>query len=110
VKRAFQTVLPSLEFDRDRWKRGETVRCGLWVVNDHWHAIPGASVRWRFVDAGGREHARGERRVDVAADSSLKLEDLAWASPGPGAFELAAEVRGAKGERLSENGYRFVVE
>jgi hypothetical protein len=79
-------------------------------VNDHWHAIPGASVRWRFVDAGGREHARGERRVDVAPDSSRKLEDLAWAPPGSGDYELVAEVHDAKGARLSENGYRFRVE
>jgi beta-mannosidase len=109
VKRAFQMVLPSLEFDRDRWKPGETVRCGLWVVNDHWHALPGATVRWRFVDARGHGLARGDQTLDVAADSSRKLEDLAWAPPGPGRYELEAEVVTADGSRY-ENGYRFTVE
>ena len=86
------------------------MRCGLWVVNDHWHEVPGASVRWRVVDGTGREHARGERRLDVAADSSRKLEDLAWAPPGSGDYELLAEVLDAQGARLSENGYRLRVE
>jgi beta-mannosidase len=110
VRRAFQMVLPSLAFDRDRWAHGEVVRCGLWVVNDHWHALPGSTVRWRFVDARGRTLARGQRRVDVPADSSRQLEDLSFVPPRPGAYELLAEVVGRDGRLVSDNGYHFEVE
>jgi beta-mannosidase len=109
VKRAFQLVLPSLEFDRDRWTLGETVRCALWLVNDHWHALPGSRVSWRWTDAGGAVLAEGERPVEIAIDSSQRLEDLAWAPPGPGRYELVAEVVAGDGIRY-DNGYRFTVE
>ena len=70
---------------------------------------PGSRVAWRWTDAGGAVLSEGVRPVDIAADSSRKLEDLAWAPPGPGRYELVAEVVTADGSRY-DNGYRFTVE
>ncbi len=109
VKRAFQLVLPSLEFDRDRWAEGEEVRCGLWVVNDLWRALPGSTVRWAWRDADKRRFAPGERGLDIAADSSEKLEDLRWTPPAPGPYELTASVTLADGTAYT-NAYTFTVE
>ena len=109
VRRSFQMVLASLEYDRDTWKVGDDFRCGLWAINDHWYAIPGASVQWKIVDDKGAAVTSGERRMDIAADSSNKLGEVRWKPTGTGKFELRAAVIDQRGKQLSENIYDFEV-
>ena len=109
VQRSFQMVLASLEYDRDTWRAGEDFRCGLWVINDHWYAIPGARVRWKIIKSNGAEANGGELVVNIAEDSSTKLTDLRWRAAGAGTYELRAEVFDRNGKRLSENLYEFEV-
>jgi beta-mannosidase len=108
VQRAFQLVLPSLEFDRDAWGEDEEVRCGLWVVNDLWSALPGSTVRWEWRDESGRALSSGQRSLDIAADSSVRLEQLRWVPPAAGRYALVAEVVAADGARYG-NAYSFTV-
>jgi beta-mannosidase len=109
VQRSFQMVLASLEYDRDVWRLGENVLCGLWIINDHWYAIPDARIKWTIVDSTGAAATSGERRVNIADDSSVKLEDLRWKAARVGRYELRAEVFDREGRRLSENLYEFDV-
>jgi len=109
VQRSFQMVLASLEYDRDVWKVGEDFHCGLWLINDHWFSFPGAGVTWRIVDSTGEVAARGKLNVNIAEDSSVKLEDLRWKVGKLGKYELRAEVIDQSGKSLSENIYEFEV-
>ncbi len=109
VQRSFQMVLASLEYDRDVWSVGEDLHCGLWIINDHWYAIPGARIKWKIVDASGAAATGGELSVNIAEDSSVKLDDLRWTAANGGKYELRAEVFNREGERLSENLYEFEV-
>jgi beta-mannosidase len=109
VQRSFQMVLPSLEYDRDVWKVGEDFQCGLWIINDHWFEIPAASIKWRIVDLQGKPYASGLVMLDIAEDSSKKLQDLKWKPETAGKYELRAEVFDKQGKRLSENLYEFEV-
>jgi beta-mannosidase len=109
VQRSFQMVLASLEYDRDVWRVGEDFHCGLWIVNDHWYAIPGARVRWRIVDSNGASTSQGELGANIAEDSSVKLDELRWKAAAAGKYELRAEVFNREGRRLSENVYEFEV-
>ena len=109
VQRSFQMVLASLEYDRDTWKIGENFQCGLWIINDHWYDIPAASIKWRIVDAQGKSQASGDLNLDIAEDSSKKLQDLQWKPEISGKHELRAEVFDKAGKRLSENIYEFEV-
>jgi beta-mannosidase len=109
VQRSFQMVLPSFEYDRDTWKVGEVFHCGLWIINDHWFAIPAASLKWRIVDLQGKAYANGDLNLDIAEDSSTKLPDLQWQPKLAGKYELRAEVFDNQGKRLSENIYEFEV-
>lgn len=109
VQRSFQMVLPSLEYDRDTWRVGEDFSCGLWVINDHWYAIPAARIKWMIVDSSGAAATSGEFIVDIAEDSSVKVDDLRWKVSAPGKYELRAEVLNKDGEHLSENIYEFEV-
>ena len=102
-------VLASLEYDRDVWRIGEDFRCGLWIINDHWYSLPGARIKWRIVDSTGTAATSGELSVNIAEDSSVKLDDLRWKASSPGKYELRAEVFDNTGQRLSENIYEFEV-
>ena len=109
VQRSFQMVLASLEYDRDVWKIGEDFRCGLWIINDHWFSLPNARVTWKIVDSIGTVATRGELSVNIAEDSSAKLDDLRWKTAKSGHYELHAEVIDRSGKSLSENVYEFDV-
>lgn len=111
VQRSFQMVLPSLEYDRDTWKAGEKVRAGLWLINDHWYDIPGVSVAWEVRDASGKTAVAGTAaaKLDLAADSSVKLTDLTYSPPGRGAYSLWARISDGSGRLISENVYEFRV-
>lgn len=109
VQRSFAPVLASIEYDRDQWKPGETVRCGLWAINDRWDPLPGARIEWSIIDAGGRLQARGAFDAPMEADSSRKLGAVEWQAAVPGSYELRAEVKDASGQRISENRFEFEV-
>ncbi|MGE0101163.1 MAG: glycoside hydrolase family 2 protein [Blastocatellales bacterium] len=111
VQRSFQMVLPSFAYDRDTWRTGEEMKTELWIINDHWYAIPEASVTWSLEDSSGRIVDQGERpyRLTVDADSSKKLADLTVRLKAPGKFILKAVVRDGKGGKISENEVELTV-
>ena len=51
----------------------------------------------------------GNLSVDIAEDSSRKLDELRWKPASPGTYELHAEVLSRDGRQLSENLYEFEV-
>ncbi|QOY86192.1 glycoside hydrolase family 2 protein [Paludibaculum fermentans] len=104
VRRSFEPVAALFEYDRDQWKPGETVRCGLWAVNDRWTAVPGAKLRWRFAGK------TGEYPVSLAADSVIRLGAAEFTAPAkPGPYELKAEIVDSAGKVISENVFEFAV-
>ncbi|HLH53153.1 MAG TPA: hypothetical protein VKY92_06005 [Verrucomicrobiae bacterium] len=109
VQRSFAPVCASLEYDRDVWKTGQKFRCAVWVINDQWVAVRGASIRWRIVDAGGAQFAAGQWHGDIAQDSVSKIADAEWIPSARGAFALRAQVLDANGASVSENEYSFSV-
>ena len=109
VQRSFQMVLASVEYDRDVWKLGEELRCPLWVINDHWYALPGSKVKWRIIDARGTEVTSGEKAIDIAEDSSMKLDEIRWAPSSAGNYEMRTQVLDRQGKQISENLYEFQV-
>jgi beta-mannosidase len=109
VQRSFQMVLASLEYDRDTLRVRDQVGWGLWVINDHWYAIPSARIRWKIIDQSGAAVSGGDFFANIAADASSKLADVRWQPVAAGKYELRTEVINRDGERLSENLYEFEV-
>lgn len=109
VKRSFAPVAALFEYDRDRWKSGETFRCGLWAANDLWKAMPGSILKWKLVGPGGAVVKAGAIPVGLAADSSVKAGVVEWTAGAAGAYELRAEIADAAGKTISENLYEFEV-
>ena len=103
VQRSFAPVLASLEYDRDKWTTGETVRVGLWAVNDTWSEISAGRIEWSVGSVSGKFDAPME------ADSSRKVGTVEWVAGAPGAYELRARVVDRSGKMLSENVFEFEV-
>lgn len=108
VARSFEPLLASLEFDRDEWKPGETVRVGLWGINDRHETVPGAEISWRYEDAAGKVLASGKLAHTFGPDSAQPVGEAQWTAGPAGDYRLVAEVR-AGGKRLSENLFEFRV-
>jgi len=111
VQRSFQMVLPSFAYDRDTWQTGDTVKTELWLINDHWFAVPNASVSWRVENAAKQTVANGSvpQKVTIAADSSRKLTDVGFKAGAPGKYALWAKIVDERGKTISENNYEFTV-
>ena len=111
VQRSFQMVLPSFAYDRDKWMQGEMVKTELWLINDHWFAVPDAAVSWRLVNGKGQVVSSGNApgKVTLAADSSMKLMDVSFAAGEPGAYVLWATIKDKSGRTVAENNYEFTV-
>lgn len=86
VTRAYQPVLVSLEYSKRRWRDGETLEAGIWIVNDHHHAFDRLLLEWRVIDPAGETISEGSKPVSVEPDSSIKFHDL------------SCEIRGREGE------------
>jgi beta-mannosidase len=109
VQRSFAPVCASLEYDRDTWKSGEAVRCGVWAINDLWEPIPGATIRWRVVDSHGARASEGSWPVAFGEDCVFKIGEAEWIATSAGSYELHAEVIDQSGKQLSENIFSFEV-
>jgi len=109
VQRSFAPVFASLEYDRDKWRSGETFRCGVWAINDQWEPLPDATIHWRIVDAQGAEKAAGQWPAAMAEDSARQLGNAEWMATGRGSHELRAEVHDQAGRLISENIFEFEV-
>jgi beta-mannosidase len=109
VQRSFAPVCASLEYDRDTWKSGERLQCGIWAINDKWEPIPNATIRWRIIDARGTQNTSGQFSVSMAEDSVCRLGSAEWTATGAGPHELHAEVSDQAGKPISENVFAFEV-
>jgi beta-mannosidase len=108
VRRSFEPVAALFEYDRDRWKPGETFRCKLWAVNDRWDPVPGASLRWQ-VTGPVSALPQGSAPVSLRADSVAPVTQVEFAAAMAGAYQLRAGIVDAQGRTISENIFEFEV-
>jgi hypothetical protein len=109
VRRSFEPVLASIEYEQDRWPVGAAFRCGVWAINDRWSSVPNTTVSWRILDAAEHVCQRGEWRVSMDPDSVQRLGDATWTTLSPGSYQLRAEIRSETGTLVSENVFHFEV-
>jgi len=109
VQRSFAPVCASLEYDRDTWRVGETVRCHVWAINDRWESVPHAEIRWHILSAEGDQKCGGHWSVSLPEDSVQHLGAAEWVASDKGHHEMRAEVRDSAGQTISENIFEFEV-
>ena len=63
VKRTFQPLLVSLQYDKRRWNPGETFQGEIWVVNDLYEKFDDCTVELRFLDNSKRVFHKAEVQI-----------------------------------------------
>ena len=110
LQMAYQPLLPSIEWDRDRFAPGEPVRLALWAVNDTWDRLPGARYAYTLRALGGEAPIEaGEQALDIEPDSARKVMQLPELRLSAGDYELVAVIRSAAGAELARNRFAFRV-
>jgi hypothetical protein len=109
VQRSFAPVCASLEYDRDTWKSGEAVRCGVWVINDLWEPVPEPRFDGEWLIHTVARAAEGSWLVTFGEDCAFKIGEAEWIAASAGSYELHGEVIDQRGKQLSENIFSFEV-
>ena len=111
VQRSFQMVIPSIEYDRDTFKPGETITLPLWAINDHRFAIQNANLSWKLEDVKGQivKSGRIDRPVTLETDSSRRVGEITIQVGEVGKYVLWAEIRDSSNRKISDNCFEFSV-
>ena len=106
---AYQPVLPSIAWSRDRWAPGDTPSLSLWVVNDLARPFPDAQLTWTL-----RESelilSESTQRIAIPGDSATQVNSLNFPGLTRGRYTLIVALREASGAALGENSFEFTIE
>ena len=108
LARAYQPLLPSIEWSVEQPAAGSTPQFGLWLVNDLPRAYADLELAWEL---GCNEHVlAGEAfRAGVGADQSIRLRSVSAPALPSGRCALRVAVRTDKNVLLAQNLHEFIV-
>lgn len=111
VKRAYQPVLASVEYERRRWNAGETFRSDLYIVNDLYETFAGAKIEWAILSKG-TVVASGDKILDIAVNSSESVLPIEWIVEGDvlEMFQVVLKLTEADGNVLCENDHSLLID
>ncbi len=112
VRRAYQPLLVSMQFDRRRWLPGESFTGELWTVNDLPRGFTNCSLKTTVSNARGEVvEQRSHPIPSVAADSSTAVANVEWNVKGRmgETFRVALSLETAEGEAVSTNYYDLLI-
>ena len=112
VRRAYQPLLISIQYERRRWLPGEEFKAKVWVVNDHHYAFQGCSAKVTFRDNEGNPADTTDIAIgDIAADSAETFSEISFQVPGKlgDQFHMDAVLMDSEGKVISENKYMLLV-
>jgi len=108
VRRAYQPVLASMQFDKRRWLPGETFTGRLWIVNDRHDTFANCTLKTTVRDVDGTvRHEQTDRIKSVAANSSALHAKVQWpvTNSSPGSFRVDLVLKDQSGREISANYY-----
>lgn len=109
LRRAYQPVLPSIEWSRDRYQRGAAPRLGLWIVNDTTVPLTNVTYAWTL-SRGDAAVTAGRLQANAEADSSVHVGNISLRPLAVGKYRLQTRVIASDGTPLGDNAYEFTVE
>lgn len=112
VQRAYQPLLPSLQFERRRWTSDETFTGQLWIVNDTLLAHQDCSVLFSVTDRLGRKlHEETLPVSRIEGDSSASVSPVQWNIAGQvdDQFTVHLSLNDREGQELAANEYLLLI-
>jgi beta-mannosidase len=113
VRRTFQPLLVSLQYDKRRWNPGETFQGEIWVVNDLYEKFDDCTVEIKFLDNHKQVFHKAAVKIgNVKADSAAMLSGVSVRVPRKRGDKFYVQMRllGSGGSSLSENQYFLLID
>lgn len=106
LQQAYQPVLPSIAWEQEHFKLGETVNFKLWAINDLLQDFPQADFDYSLRHKN--QILKTESfKVDIAADSGVQVKELIWDDLPLGHFNLVVKIKDRDGNVLGVNTHEF---
>lgn len=110
LAQAYQPILPSIEWDSERFKSNETGRFVLWTINDTWQAYPNVTLSYRLL-RDGKVVKQAKKIVDIMdADSGVPQWELKFSGLAGGNYTLEATLANNRQKLLAKNQFTFTVD
>ncbi|QCR38539.1 glycoside hydrolase family 2 protein [Nissabacter sp. SGAir0207] len=109
LQKAYQPILPSIEPVTLNWKSGAAGKVNLWAINDTLKAYPKARLAWTITQ-DNRVLAAGEQRLDMAADSGVKLAAASAVPQGGAPVTVTSRLYDRWGNLLGANDIDFTLQ
>ncbi len=112
VKRAYQPVLASLQFDKRRWNKDESFEGELWIINDLYESYEDCTIDVRIKNDSGKVVTKNSYKVhSIEPNSSARIGELEKdvLSKVDEKFYVELVLKSKLGETLSENEYMLLI-
>lgn len=112
VKTAYQPVLPSLQFDKRRWKNDESFKGELWLINDYYQKFESCKLNVKILNED--KNVLSEDSFDLSSieeNSSKKIAniDKKVLKKVTNHFHIELTLENKDGELISSNSYRLLI-
>ncbi|NEQ49578.1 MAG: glycoside hydrolase family 2 [Leptolyngbya sp. SIO3F4] len=108
LRRAYQPLLPSIEWTQQSWQPGETVDLPVWLINDLWQDFPHTQVTFSL--RYQNEIISSEHFIyDIPADSNQRLKAARYSPSQLGQYEFTVTVRDNQNNFLADNSFLFQI-
>lgn len=112
VKNSYSPVLVSVQYEKEKWIKGEMFKVFLWVINDYHRSFKDCRIRIDITDMKRRKYQQFFIDVDIPKDSAKNIKKLEWKVPEDvkGVFMLRVYLKNRDNVTISENDYIFKCE
>ncbi|MEM6842714.1 MAG: sugar-binding domain-containing protein [Bacteroidota bacterium] len=112
VKRAYQPLLVSLQYNRRRWMPGESFQGKVWIVNDFTDSFSNCTTQVQFLDQQQQVIQQQAFMIDdISPDSAMSVAKVMCDVPGDlgDVFYVKLSLSNERGEEISANEYQLLV-
>lgn len=111
VKRSYQPLLPSMQFEKRRWLPGETFHAQLWVVNDYYKEFKDLQLSYEIIYPNGQTTKSAENTITVEENSSKKYQEIQFVVEGEKGSSFGVKlILKQNGTLLAQNEYRLLID
>lgn len=110
VKRSYNPIIPSLEFEKRRWLPGEEFKGKLFVVNDYYKEYSDVSYEYQILDKDRVVLESKQITINVGENTVEAYEDILFKLSGDMDDKFYVTLRLLEGEKvIADNEYFFLV-